>query len=236
MATQYLKAGVKGMGIVFLMTDAQVAEEKFLVVINDCLASGEIPELFGDDEIDNIVNSIRGEVKGAGIVDTKENCWKFYIDKVRRLLKVVLCFSPVGSTLRIRSRKFPAVVNCTAIDWFHEWPHEALISVSYRFLGELEALPDELRSSVSKFMANAHTSVNEMSQAYLANERRYNYTTPKSFLEQISLYFKLLNEKTSENSDRIEKLENGLTKLVSTSAQVSKSFRSFIYGCYIVRF
>ncbi len=35
-------------------------------------------------------------------------------------------------------------------------------------------------------MAFVHTSVNEMSKQYLANERRYNYTTPKSFLELVS--------------------------------------------------
>ena len=46
----------------------------------------------------------------------------------------MLCFSPVGSTLRVRGRKFPAVVNCTQIDWFHEWPEEALKSVSLTFL------------------------------------------------------------------------------------------------------
>lgn len=56
------------------------------------------------------------------------------------LLQVVLCFSPVGSTLRVRSRKFPAVTNCTAIDWFHEWPQEALVSVSNRFIEDLEQL------------------------------------------------------------------------------------------------
>lgn len=83
-------------------------------------------------------------------------------------------------------------------------------------------LQEHLRKSVAKFMANTHTSVNLMSQVYLTNEKRYNYTTPKSFLEQISLYFKLLNEKSRENLDRIEKLENGLTKLVSTSQQVSQ--------------
>ena len=55
-------------------------------------------------------------------------------------LQVVLCFSPVGSTLRVRSRKFPAVTNCTSIDWFHEWPEGALISVSARFLEEVELL------------------------------------------------------------------------------------------------
>jgi dynein heavy chain len=42
----------------------------------------------------------------------------------------------VGATLRVRSRKFPALTNCTSIDWFHEWPEEALMSVSERFLSE----------------------------------------------------------------------------------------------------
>ena len=98
------------------------------------MASGEIPDLFSDDEVENIVTMVRNEVKGAGLQDTRENCWKFFIDRVRRQLKVILCFSPVGNTLRVRGRKFPAVISCTCIDWFHEWPHEALISVSMRFL------------------------------------------------------------------------------------------------------
>ena len=80
-------------------------------------------------------------MKGAGITDTRENCWKFFVDRARRQLKVVLCFSPVGSTLRIRSRKFPALVSCTSIIWFHEWPQEALISVSMKFLADVEVLP-----------------------------------------------------------------------------------------------
>lgn len=56
------------------------------------------------------------------------------------LSQVILCFSPVGSTLRVRARKFPAVVNCTSIDWFQEWPEEALVSVSARFLDETEGI------------------------------------------------------------------------------------------------
>jgi dynein heavy chain len=46
----------------FLMTDAQVPNELFLVLINDMLASGEIPELFTDDETDNIIGGVRNEV------------------------------------------------------------------------------------------------------------------------------------------------------------------------------
>lgn len=75
--------------------------------------------------------------------------------------------------------------------------------------------------SSSRFMAYVHTSVNSMSRVYLQNERRYNYTTPKSFLEQISLYAKLLNQKSAELQGKVERLENGLEKLKSTAEQVS---------------
>lgn len=217
----YLKAGLKNVGIMFLMTDAQVPNEQFLVLINDMLASGEIPDLFPDDEVENIIAGVRNEVKGAGLVDSRENCWKFFIDRVRRQLKVVLCFSPVGSTLRVRSRKFPAIINATSINWFHEWPQEALVSVSLRFLQEIPVLPEAYRESVSRFMAYVHTSVNQISKVYLQNERRYNYTTPKSYLEQISLYTKLLKQKHSELQGKVERLENGLEKLRSTAEQVA---------------
>lgn len=69
------------------------------------------------------------------IVSSRSRVWQFFCR-----WQVVLCFSPVGSTLRVRSRKFPAVTNCTAIDWFHEWPQEALVSVSKRFIDDLEQL------------------------------------------------------------------------------------------------
>lgn len=68
------------------------------------------------------------------MMDTKENCWKFFINRVRNLLKCILCFSPVGATLRNRARQFPAIVNNTSINWFQSWPQDALRSVSTRFL------------------------------------------------------------------------------------------------------
>ncbi|XP_060520898.1 dynein beta chain, ciliary-like [Cylas formicarius] len=219
-AQLYLKVGLKSVGIVFLMTDAQVPDESYLVLINDVLASGEISELLPDEDVENVINGVRGEVKGLGLQDTRENCWKFFIDRVRRLLKIVLCFSPVGSTLRVRARKFPALVNCCSIDWFHDWPREALESVSKRFVAEIEVLPQPLIDSVSLFMSHVHGLVNDFSETYLQNEKRYNYTTPKSFLEQIDLYGKLLTEKSEDLHNNIDRLQTGLTKLASTSEEV----------------
>ncbi|NXL59531.1 DYH17 protein, partial [Chordeiles acutipennis] len=220
LASQYIKAVVKNIPTVFLMTDSQVAEESFLVLINDFLASGEVPGLFQDDDMESIISAMRPQVKLLGLQDTRENCWKLFIEKVRRQLKVILCFSPVGSTLRVRARRFPAIVSCTAIDWFHEWPEDALVSVSSRFLEETGDIEPEVKVSISKFMSHVHMSVKEMSKTYLAVERRYNYTTPKTFLEQIKLYQNLLSKKRSELTAKIERLEKGLTKLQSTTSQV----------------
>merc|ERR1712157_13902 len=166
------------------------------------------------------INGVRNEVKATGMDDSRENCWKFFINRVRQTLKVVLCFSPVGTTLRVRARKFPALVNCTQINWFHDWPLDALQSVALRFVSQIEDVPEALKVGISNAMAYIHTSVNDSSQQYLNNDRRYNYTTPKSFLEQIKLYDNLLGKKTKELRANMERLENGLEKLRSCSAVV----------------
>lgn len=63
LSSLYMKSGLKNVGIVFLMTDAQVPSESFLVLINDMLSTGEIPELFPDDEVENIIAGVRNEVR-----------------------------------------------------------------------------------------------------------------------------------------------------------------------------
>lgn len=83
----YHKVGIKNMSIMFLLTDAQVADESFLVLINDLLASSEIPDLFSEEETDNILASVKNEVKQLGMIDSRENCWKHFIEKVKKMLK-----------------------------------------------------------------------------------------------------------------------------------------------------
>ncbi|VEL25694.1 unnamed protein product [Protopolystoma xenopodis] len=84
----FTRAALKNMPYVFLMTDAQVADEAFLVCINDFLASGSIPGLFTEEETETIINGLRGEVKSMGFIDNNENCWNYFIDKVRKQLRV----------------------------------------------------------------------------------------------------------------------------------------------------
>lgn len=158
--TYYMKSGVKDEGVMFLFTEGQITNERFLVYLNDLLSSGEISDLFAAEDEDGIVNNIRPAVKGEGLLDSKENCWKFFIDRVKKNLHMSLCFSPVGDSFRNRSRKFPAIINSTVIDWFHAWPEDALLSVAAKFLADVEMATPEIRDGIERFMPYSYKIVN----------------------------------------------------------------------------
>lgn len=105
---------------------------------------------------------------------------------------------------------------------FQPWPHEALVSVAGRFLADVPDIPDDTRAAMALHMAFAHTSVVEASAAYLEQVRRFNYTTPKSYLELISLYKSLLETKRADLKASKDRLENGVDKIAQASNQVAE--------------
>jgi len=216
----YNKAGLKEEGVMFLLTDSQITNERFLVYINDLLASGNIPDLFAGDEVDTIVNAVTNKVKATGLVPDKANCWEYFINQIRLNLHVVLAFSPVGDAFRTRARKFPAIVNCTVIDWFQPWPYDALLSVGKKFMTDVDL--GSVRSAVENFLPFSFGEVNKMATKFRQQERRHVYTTPKSFLELLKLYGGLLENKRKDADSAIERLANGLQKLRETAAAVTQ--------------
>ena len=216
------KAGVKDEGVMFLLTDSQITNERFLIYINDLLASGDVPDLFAVDEVDAIVNSVTNRVKEAGIVPERKNCWDYFISRIHKNLHVCLCFSPVGDGFRNRARKFPALVNCTVIDMFQPWPKDALYSVGKKFLSQVDLGSDRERDVIERFLPFSFEAVNKATIDYKRKERRSVYTTPKSYLELIKLYKILLEDSRSDAAAAISRLDNGLTKLRDTSESVAK--------------
>ena len=215
-------AGVKGSKVLYLMTDSQVVNEKFLVFLSNILSTGWIPGLFPKEEIDNILGSIQQAAKQNGIPDDPTSRLNFFIQRVKTNLHVSLCFSPVGSVFRIRARRFPALVNCTVIDQFHAWPQEALYSVAGRFLAELEVEDTTILPKLAAHMAHVHLSVGKISQQYKTEKRRFNYVTPKSFLELIAFYKTLLDRKTTAIMTLIDRLDIGLSIIKKTNDDVAE--------------
>lgn len=63
--------------------------------------------------------------------------------------------------MRVRSRKFPGIINNTSVDWFHPWPKDALIDVAYRFLQNVELDTDDLRKNIALIMSQVHISIDD---------------------------------------------------------------------------
>jgi len=217
----YQKSGVAGAQQLFILTDSQVTNDKFLVYINDLLSSGWIPELFVKDELEAITSKVRAEAKMAGFPDTPDSLFEYFQDKARKNLHIALCFSPVGDAFRFRARKFPGIISCTQMDWFHEWPRDALIGVAGRFISDIEFPNEELRDFIAEHMANVHQSINSANVDFYEMERRHNYTTPTSFLELINFYKHLLQKKRDKITDQINRLVIGLQTMKSTTEQVA---------------
>ena len=122
--------------------------------------------------------------------------------------------------MRIRARKFPGIINSTSIDWFHPWPRDALIDVANKFLQEAELDTEELREKIAVNMAETHLSIDIANEKFRKFERRNNYTTPKSFLELISFYKTLLDDKKGQIDRQIKRYTLGLQILADTKDKV----------------
>jgi len=132
--------GGKGQSTSFIFTDTQIKEEGFLEDVNNILNTGEIPNLFAPDEKADLCELVRPAAKAENRCPegTPAQLFSYFVERCRRKLHIVLCFSPIGESFRGRVRNFPSLVNCTTIDWFSEWPKDALESVARRFLGDVE--------------------------------------------------------------------------------------------------
>lgn len=215
-----LAAGVDDAPVVFLFSDVQIVNETMLEDINGILNSGDIPNLYGPEEMDKIVNACRVECQKKQIPSTKSNIFTQYVNRVRRNIHLVVCMSPIGGAFRGRLRMFPALVNCCTIDWFSEWPAEALNSVATAILSEGDLKLGALGALVEVFRV-IHQSVEAKAKVYFETLRRYYYVTPTSYLELLSVFKSVLVSKREEVNTMKFRLQNGVDKLSETKEVVA---------------
>jgi len=63
---------------------------------------------------------------------------------------------------------YPGLVNCTTIDWFTEWPADALYEVAVKQMAEEQGINEDVKQSVCKVTATVQqlmTSANVPSSA-----------------------------------------------------------------------
>ena len=203
----------------------QITHEEFLEDVNCLLNAGEIPNMYTSEETDAIAEDMRQALtaEAADSPPTRSECDAAFLNRVRRHLHVVLCFSPVGGRLQKRCRTFPALVNNCTIDWFRPWPATALHSVALRYLGQLsDLLSDTQMHAIASACTYVQQTMEEMCVRYLRELRRHMYVTPKSYLNLVGTYMALLTAKRGEMSFSRQRCMTGVTKIEDSNALVGR--------------
>ncbi|KAK5648316.1 hypothetical protein RI129_003208 [Pyrocoelia pectoralis] len=216
----FLMLGIDRKSTVFLFTAAQIAEEGFLEFINNILMIGMVPSLFTDEDKDQIIGQCRSASRDAGYGIAKDGVWNYFLNKCNDNLHVVLSMSPTGEILSKRCRSFPGLVNNTCIDWLFPWPPQALIAVASVFLKDNPKIPAVYRDIIVEHVVFVHQTVGQFTVDFLVKLRRKNFVTPKHYLDYISTYLRLLEEKNNYITAQCNRLLGGLVKIEEASGEL----------------
>ncbi|XP_052086994.1 dynein axonemal heavy chain 1-like isoform X4 [Mytilus californianus] len=219
-----MKAGLESKPVVFLFSDTQIKNESFLEDINNILNAGDVPNIYAFDDQEQIFTAMKPFVQDLGLPPTKTNLFSAYTKRVKSNLHTVITMSPLGEIFRARLRQFPALVNCCTIDWFSEWPADALRSVAMRFLNDIPELDctDQVMEGLVTMCQEIQVSVFNYTEKFLAELNRHNYVTPTSYLELLGIFSRLVGLKKTELNRSRNRLKTGLDKLLKTAEEVDK--------------
>ncbi|GAB0094584.1 Dynein heavy chain [Sergentomyia squamirostris] len=216
------EAGGLGNDTVFLFSDSQVNLEIFLQDIDCLLNLGEVPNIYGIDERQEILEMVRLDAQGGNrnIDISPLQVFTFFVNRCKQRLHIALCFSPIGDSLRHRIRLYPSLVNCCTIDWYDAWPPDALEMVANRYLKNID-LPESAKESAVVACKYFHESATRFSKEFYKETSRIVHVTSACYLELVRSFKNLMNRKQSEILESKKRYIDGLETLVQASNAVA---------------
>lgn len=218
-----LDAGARGKEVVFQLADSQIVCSQMLEDINNVLNIGEVPGMMRLEDMEVILRYCREGCLNSGRPDTRASIYQYFVGRSRERMHVALCMSPMSTSFRERLRMFPSLVNCTTIDWFTEWPDEALVAVAVSVLQKSEKNVEDRENNeiVSRLMVHFHNSVKAASEELYQQQHRRNHTTPTSYLAALELYQVMLKDLCTQLDNNAKRYHNGLQKLDGANSTIA---------------
>jgi dynein heavy chain 1 len=226
------RAGCKQEKITFIFDESNVLSVAFLERMNALLASGEVPGLFEGDEYITLISACKEGFGGGKVMETEEEIYKKFVKNVQRNLHVVFTMNPANPDFSNRAGSSPAIFNRCVIDWFGDWPNEALYQVAKELTHKVEFPESSFdvkgkdeasrRGIMTEIIVYIHNSVRELNRKLQKGAKKFNYITPRDYLDFINHFIRIQKEKKAELEEQQFHINTGLNKLKETEDEVFK--------------
>ena len=233
------RAGCRGEKICFIMDESNVLDAGFLERMNTLLANSEVPGLFDGDEYASLMTACKeGAQRDGLLLDTPEELYKWFTQQIARNLHVVFTMNPPQAGSAAKATTSPALFNRCVIDWFGDWPSQALQQVADEYTQALDLTgsdsitptgtdePVNVRSAIVNICQDVHKSIDAVNKRMASIAGRTMFLTPRHYLDFINQFVKLFTEKQGDLQDQERHLNVGLEKLRATVEQVAELRKS----------
>ncbi|XP_042781926.1 dynein axonemal heavy chain 14 isoform X4 [Panthera leo] len=220
-----IQAGLEGSPTALIVANINLKQESFLEDLDSVLNSQKTLGLFEDDELGSIALRIRSFAEPSGSVDDRQSLLALFQKRIHKNLHVFVTVSPTGPSFRQQCRLRPSVVTACTVDWYGEWPADALLAVADSFLREKVDLGsrEHLKEKLASTCVQIHKSIKDLNTKYFQKTGRRNYVTPNSYLRFMDTFARILRSRQKEMQAKRSRLHMGLSKILEASALVTET-------------
>eukprot|EP00052_Salpingoeca_macrocollata_P029602 m.302295 g.302295 ORF g.302295 m.302295 type:complete len:4671 (+) comp22998_c0_seq14:51-14063(+) len=237
------RAGPQDERIVMILDEGAIGDTAFLERMNTLLANGEVPGLYEGNDFSALMADCKEAAGKEGkSLSTDEELYKWFSKKVMLNLHVVLTMVPMENGLQGKTNTSPALFNRCVMDWYGDWPNNALFRVAEELSKRIDGLETmayecpasfpsacpEISQAATLHMAvvNAcmfvHHTARQAANRMRKREGRSTYITPRHYLDCLAQMVLVFMEKNMDLNEQRSHLQTGVTKIEETANKVGE--------------
>lgn len=183
-----------------LIDDQHIYDSQVLESINSLLCSGEISDLFSNEELESIYSLIKDEYSTCGFLGTIH---EFFISRLKKNLHMAVVLDVCNQTFLSNCQSNPALYSQCEMIWKVDWNYDSETLLAKEMLAKLD-MNDEHKSVVAEKILKIH------------GIQRESGAPPQYLINFLSNYVSIYETIQGHVLKRKSYLEGGVVKLKSS--------------------
>ena len=205
------EVGVENKETVLFIEDHQLVTPAILETVNSLLSSGEVPGLFSNLELDQMLGPLKEEMLAVG---TMQSSFDFFTARVKAGIHIVLSMDPADDEYAARTESNPALFTRCSMHWMDTWSEEGMLAVPHMLLSK--PTNDDEEEEEEEIV------VDENIVRQMASVQQTVGGTPRQYVTFVNQYRRIFKAKREEQTEQRTRLTAGLSKLDEAAGKVAE--------------